>query len=99
MANAAKSKPRKESHNFGDTVASLLDTYTRCLALLKGLGRGREPKAEDDAASRLSKSIRSDRTHVRRAYSSGLKRRGASFEKGDGKQLHRFGVLRHICEF
>jgi hypothetical protein len=86
MAAAGKRKTGKERRSFGDAVASLLDTYSRCLALLKGLGRGErtiDVEAMDDAASILSKSIRSDKSYVRRAYDSGLKRRGASFEKGD----------------
>lgn len=68
--------------SFGETVASLLDTYTKCLSLLKGLRQDGRPS---DSQSRLGTSIRSDRSKVRRVYSSKVSVKGRSFEKGDGK--------------
>ncbi|KAH7309437.1 hypothetical protein B0I35DRAFT_482214 [Stachybotrys elegans] len=66
--------------SFGDSVRALLDTYGRCLKLLKGLRQAGQPS---DAQSSLGSSIRSDRAKIRRVYSSGLEHRGATFEKGD----------------
>ncbi|KAM0438915.1 hypothetical protein ACHAPT_001676 [Fusarium lateritium] len=68
--------------NFGATVASLLDTYTECLSLLKRFRSNREGAASE-TRSVLSSSLRSDRARVRRAYSSRLTQNGARFEKGD----------------
>lgn len=72
--------------SFGETVASLLDTYTKCLSLLKGLRQHGRPS---DSQSRLGSSIRSDRAKVRRVYSSRRSLKGASFEKGDGTSSSR----------
>lgn len=68
--------------SFGGTVASLLDTYTKCLSLLKGLRQEGKPSGSQ---TRLGSSIRSDRAKVRRVYSSRLSLKGAPFEKGDGE--------------
>lgn len=72
---------------FGDTIQSLVDTYSNCLALLKAL-RGAEQRRDkrrgNPLQSSLGSQIRSDRARVRSAYSSRLSRRGASFERGDG---------------
>lgn len=68
--------------SFGEAVDSLLSTYTKCLSLLKGLRQEGKP---NDSQSRLGSSIRSDRSKVRRVYSSRLSVKGTSFEKGDGK--------------
>jgi hypothetical protein len=71
-------------------VASLLETYTKCLVLLKGLNQsGSGPGAADGAATHhksLRKSIRSDRSKVRRAYESRISQDGSSrIGKGDGE--------------
>ncbi|RSL38603.1 hypothetical protein BHE90_012370 [Fusarium euwallaceae] len=71
--------------NFGATVASLLDTYTDCLSLLKRFRSNRDEAeaAANETRSTLSSSLRSDRARIRRAYSSRLSQNGARFEKGD----------------
>ncbi|KAH7246804.1 hypothetical protein FSOLCH5_012050 [Fusarium solani] len=69
--------------NFGATVASLLDTYTDCLSLLKRFRSNRHEAAASETRSELSSSLRSDRARIRRAYSSRLSQNGARFEKGD----------------
>lgn len=73
--------------NFGATVASLLDTYTDCLSLLKRFRSSRHEAAASasETRSELSSSLRSDRARIRRAYSSRLSQNGARFEKGDGE--------------
>ncbi|KPM43550.1 hypothetical protein AK830_g3022 [Neonectria ditissima] len=69
---------------FGATVASLLDTYTKCLSLLKGFrGDDEDHGTPSELQSSLGTSLRSDRARVRRAYSSQLSHNGAQFEKGD----------------
>ncbi|KAJ4320000.1 hypothetical protein N0V84_006078 [Fusarium piperis] len=73
--------------NFGATVASLLDTYTECLSLLKRFRSNREETAASETRSALSSSLRSDRARIRRAYSSRLSQNGARFEKGDAVDL------------
>ncbi|XEU99418.1 hypothetical protein FSHL1_004705 [Fusarium sambucinum] len=68
--------------NFGTAVTSLLDTYTKCLSLLKGT-RNHDDGALSDTHSTLSASLRSDRRRVRRVYASRLSKDGSRFEKGD----------------
>ncbi|RGP72831.1 hypothetical protein FLONG3_6570 [Fusarium longipes] len=68
--------------NFGAAVASLLDTYTKCLSILKGV-RNHNDGISSDTHSTLSTSLRSDRARVRRAYVSRLSKDGSRFEKGD----------------
>ncbi|KIL90583.1 hypothetical protein FAVG1_06316 [Fusarium avenaceum] len=68
--------------SFGTAVASLVDTYTKCLSLLKG-ARNREAGVSSETRSTLSTSLRSDRARVRRAYASRLSQDGSRFEKGD----------------
>ncbi|KAG8354714.1 hypothetical protein FVEN_g7582 [Fusarium venenatum] len=68
--------------NFGTAVTSLLDTYTKCLSLLKGT-RSHDDGALSDTHSTLSASLRSDRRRVRRVYASRLSKDGSRFEKGD----------------
>jgi hypothetical protein len=68
--------------NFGNAVTSLLDTYTRCLSLLKG-ARKHDAGPLSDTQSTLSSSLRSDRSRVRKAYASRLSKDGSRFEKGD----------------
>ncbi|KAI6776129.1 hypothetical protein HG530_000074 [Fusarium avenaceum] len=68
--------------SFGTAVASLVDTYTKCLSLLKG-ARNSEAGVSSETRSTLSTSLRSDRARVRRAYASRLSQDGSRFEKGD----------------
>lgn len=72
--------------NFGERVSALLDTYTRCLALLKGFNKssGKRSSGASDAAE-LSSSIREAKSKVARSYTSKADRKGESFERGDGK--------------
>jgi hypothetical protein len=79
---------------FGENVSALVDTYSKCLGLLKafkGHRRSSDTRSVDtalsDAHSRLQSSIRSDRTQVRRAYTSKLSKNGTRLEKGDGKPV------------
>ena len=72
--------------NFGNAVTSLLDTYTKCLSLLKG-SRKYDAGPLSDTQSTLSASLRSDRSRVRKAYVSRLSKDGSRFEKGDGESL------------
>ncbi|KPA43885.1 hypothetical protein FLAG1_03143 [Fusarium langsethiae] len=73
---------RNTMGNFGAAVTSLLDTYTKCLSLLKGT-RNQDDGALHDTHSALSASLRSDRARVRRVYASRLSKDGSRFEKGD----------------
>ncbi|KAK7963845.1 hypothetical protein PG996_008469 [Apiospora saccharicola] len=75
---------------FGASVSALDDTYTRCLRLLKAFkGRGgsgdtapNDPALEK-ANAHLRDSIRSDRSQIRKAYSSKLSKSGNRLERGD----------------
>ncbi|KAH7152980.1 hypothetical protein EDB81DRAFT_439744 [Dactylonectria macrodidyma] len=70
--------------SFGATVASLLETYTKCLSLLKGFARsGDLDSSSSELQSSLGSSLRSDRARVRRAYSTRLSQNGRRLEKGD----------------
>ena len=75
---------------FGAGVAALLDTYGKCLNLLKAFkGHSRSPSDDGSelsiAHSRLRKSIRSDRSRVRAAYAARLYREGSRLSRGDCK--------------
>jgi len=70
---------------FGDSVAALLETYSNCLKLLKAFGsRKRDGADASNESLLLRKAIKSDRTKVRRSYSSRLSEAGSRLEKGDG---------------
>lgn len=69
--------------SFGQTVASLLDTYTKCLALLKGVRKSASSISEPQV--NLGRSLRSDRARIRHAYSSRLSQDGSRLDKGDGE--------------
>jgi hypothetical protein len=86
--------------NLGDAVSALLDTYTKCLSLLKRLDRPSQqqlpPDSDDNRSvsvrtvkdaspSGLAAALRKARTKVSRSYSTGVERRGSAFEKGDGE--------------
>lgn len=66
---------------FGNTVDSLLETYSKCLSLLKSL---KGVNNNDKQPRQLRKSIRSDRSKVRSVYSTRLSVSGSHLEKGDG---------------
>ncbi|KAK7967359.1 uncharacterized protein PG986_001636 [Apiospora aurea] len=75
---------------FGESVSALLDTYTRCLGLLKAFKGHDGPSdtspydpAVSKANARLRSSIRSDRSQIRKVYSSKLSRSGNELERGD----------------
>lgn len=68
--------------SFGETVCVLLETYSRCLSLLKGF---RRTGKQTESQSRLGSSIRSDKAKIRRVYSARLSLRGGTFEKGDSQ--------------
>lgn len=75
---------------FGDSVKSLLETYSNCVSLLKSL-RPPKSKGGDDSTKKddqqvvLLKSLKKDRALVERAYSSRLSETGGKLRKGDGK--------------
>ncbi|KAL2875534.1 hypothetical protein SGCOL_009303 [Colletotrichum sp. CLE4] len=64
---------------FGDTIDSLLETYSKCLSLLKGLKGARNSRQP----RQLRRSLRSDRSKVQSVYSSKLSVAGTHLEKGD----------------
>ncbi|KAL0933026.1 uncharacterized protein CTRU02_211989 [Colletotrichum truncatum] len=64
---------------FDETVDSLLETYSKCLSLLKDLGG----TCSESQPRQLRKCIRSDRSKVRRVYSSQLSLKGSQLETGD----------------
>ncbi|TLS25937.1 hypothetical protein PpBr36_07375 [Pyricularia pennisetigena] len=69
---------------FGEGVAKLLDTYTNCLRQLK-IFKKQHGSDSDDASSLLRSSIRSDRSQIRRAYSTRLSENGKRLVKGDSR--------------
>ncbi|KAK0754820.1 hypothetical protein B0T18DRAFT_386637 [Schizothecium vesticola] len=77
---------------FGDSVKSLLETYSNCVSLLKSL-RPPKPKGRDDSAKKddqqvvLLKSLKKDRALVERAYSSRLSETGGKLRKGDARAM------------
>lgn len=79
---------------FNVNIRALLDTYANCASLLKSFGRGREdngtlaPDTEHEY-TRLRKALKSDRSLIKRAYSSQLSESGSRLKKGDGERsLH-----------
>lgn len=79
---------------FNVNIRALLDTYANCVSLLKSFGRGREdngtlaPDTEHEY-TRLRKALKSDRSLIKRAYSSQLSESGSRLKKGDGEHsLH-----------
>lgn len=75
---------------FNVNIRALLDTYANCVSLLKSFGRGREdngtlaPGTEHEY-TRLRKALKSDRSLIKRAYSSQLSESGSRLKKGDGE--------------
>ncbi|KAI0124420.1 hypothetical protein BJ170DRAFT_686773 [Xylariales sp. AK1849] len=83
---------------FGTSVLALLETYTKCLHLLKAFEGHRNSDTESDVSevhSRLRSSIRSDRAQVRRAYSARLSQNGSSLTIGDTRSK---SALRRILD-
>jgi len=77
-----------------NNIRALLDTYANCISLLKSFGRGREDNGTpaldtEHEHSRLRKALKSDRSLIKRAYSSQLSESGSRLKKGDGERsLH-----------
>ena len=89
---------------FGASIRALLDTYANCVSLLKAFGRssrddpdgGAEVDPRQRDHSRLRKSLKSDRSLVKRAYSSKLSEWGSRFKEGDGEHnLHSIILQLH----
>lgn len=82
---------------FGAGVSALLETYGKCLELLKafkGQHAAQSKKNNDDDAaaaadahSQLRKSVRSDRSRVRAAYSARVWKEGNRMSRGDCELL------------
>ncbi len=74
---------------FRDSVEALLETYSKCLALLHVVGNAPHGNstalAEASRQSELSRSLRADRAKVQKAYSSHRSETGSRLEKGDRK--------------
>ncbi|KAK9773843.1 hypothetical protein SCAR479_09484 [Seiridium cardinale] len=85
--------------SFGDSVSALVETYTKCLRLLKAFKSGSSDTQSIDPLSAevqsLRSSIRSDRAKVRKAYSLRLSKVGKRLEKGDSRSK---SALRRILE-
>lgn len=86
---------------FGANVSALVETYTKCLELLKAFKGHRGSDGDSvnthvsEAHSHLRSSIRSDRAQVRRAYSSKLSETGSRLERGDSRSRSK---IRHILD-
>ncbi|KAK6064379.1 signal recognition particle subunit SRP72 [Seiridium cupressi] len=85
--------------SFGDSISALVETYTKCLRLLKAFKSGSSDTQSIDPSSAevqsLRSSIRSDRAQVRKAYSLRLSKVGKRLEKGDSRSK---SALRRILE-
>ncbi|KAF6835837.1 hypothetical protein CPLU01_04114 [Colletotrichum plurivorum] len=68
---------------FDSKVDSLLEIYSKCLSLLKGLKGRANSRGHQDQPLQLRKCIRSDRSKVRQVYSSQLSLNGSHLQKGD----------------
>ena len=79
---------------FGASVRALLDTYANCVSLLKAFGRSshEDPDPRQRDLSYVRKALKSDRSLVKRAYSSKLSESGRRFKQGDGENS-----LGHRC--
>jgi len=88
---------------FGASVRALLDTYANCVSLLKAFGRSGREDPDSGAVvdlrqrdhSRLRKSLKSDRSLVKRAYSSKVSESGSRFKQGDGE--HELPAHHHLA--
>lgn len=89
---------------FNAAVSILLEAFSSGIAIIKSLRRRRkESKSEIDSAvkaeeSRLSKSLKKNRVHVRSVYKTKLDRLGRRFADGDGEppEIDRGGI---VCIF
>lgn len=68
--------------SFSNVVSSLIETYTKCLTLLKG-AHGGSRKDNEHGTSSLKHALRKARSRIQGNYSSRLSQSGRSFEKGD----------------
>ncbi|KAG9250379.1 uncharacterized protein F5Z01DRAFT_677822 [Emericellopsis atlantica] len=68
--------------SFANAVSSLIETYTKCLTLLKG-AHGSSRKDNEHGNSSLKHALRKARSRIQGNYSSRLSQSGRSFEKGD----------------
>jgi hypothetical protein len=76
-----------------NAVSAVLDAYASGIAIIKTqrLRRKREPglveEAHKTAETRLSKSLKKNRTDVEHAYGKDVARFGPGFTSGDGKSF------------
>lgn len=73
--------------HFGETVAILLDTYGKCMSLVRKLGRHERSRSQEgiQSARQLRRQLRSDRSQVDSVYSAQLSHCGTAFSVGDSK--------------
>lgn len=78
---------------FHDAVSTLLEAFTRGIAVLKrkkdrgGSNSRLTHKSTGCADEELSKALRNSRTDVRTAYTKNLAKFGSGFAAGDGEFL------------
>lgn len=75
---------------FGDSVKTLLETYSNCVSLLKSLKRpksGKDGPEPDHQQVTLLKSLRKDRDLVEQTYSSRLSESGGRLRRGDARAI------------
>lgn len=90
--------------SFGETVSSLVDAYTKCLAFLRVSRKTEHPdklrkaSAGSDQASTLQSALRKSRSKVRRTYTSKRSDGGAAFEKGDGESIYLVFTRSRWCQ-
>lgn len=72
---------------FGNSINTLLETYSNCIRLLKAFKHhdGSSALGADDQKASLRKSLKLDRRLVASTYSARLSEAGKRFEKGDGE--------------
>lgn len=75
---------------FDSTIESLLEVYSKCLSLLKELKGGDDSHSHEDQPRQLRKCIRSDRSKIRKVYSSRLTLNGSHLQEGDGMQFRKW---------
>lgn len=69
---------------FGDSIERLIDTYSRCLSLLKDFSATGHDNSIGGSSEKLHKSIRADRSKIRKAYNTQLSLNDG-LKKGDGE--------------
>lgn len=81
---------------LGDSVDALLETYAKCLSLLRvfsssskessAYANGQYASSSDwERQSELGRSLQSDRAKIQKAYSARLSETGSRLQKGDGR--------------